>query len=151
VVLDKTYKTKPEIAAQCCCGKSKLSVSDEPLIYGICHCNNCKQRTGSAFGMSSYFKQAEVRFISDSTSVYYVENELGQQERHFCSSCGTTLYWTISLLPGLLGIAAGCFTESPFGEPHFTTFNHNQCNWLSLAETMKQSFDMDDINRALSS
>jgi hypothetical protein len=39
-------------------------------MLGVCHCTNCKRRTGSAFGISTYFaKDAVVRQEGD-TKVY---------------------------------------------------------------------------------
>jgi len=36
--------------ATCCCGSASITVKDDPILNGICHCNDCKRRTGSAFG-----------------------------------------------------------------------------------------------------
>ncbi|RTZ69437.1 MAG: hypothetical protein DSZ35_02565 [Verrucomicrobia bacterium] len=38
-----------------CCEKAGVEVEDEPDIYTVCHCDNCRKRTGSAFGVSAYF------------------------------------------------------------------------------------------------
>ncbi|WP_444972210.1 GFA family protein [Zooshikella harenae] len=35
--------------AECCCGACTVSVQGNPVILAICHCKNCKKRTGSAF------------------------------------------------------------------------------------------------------
>jgi len=36
--------------ALCCCGACSIEVEGDPAINAICHCANCKRRTGSAFG-----------------------------------------------------------------------------------------------------
>lgn len=41
--------------ATCCCWQASIGVEGEPKIHLVCHCNNCKKRTGSAFGISAYF------------------------------------------------------------------------------------------------
>ncbi len=71
---------KPRIA-QRCCGKTKTQVKANPVIHSVCNCNNCKQRTGSAFGISAYFYDEDVKIIEDATSVYALKNDLGEQKR----------------------------------------------------------------------
>jgi hypothetical protein len=39
-------------------------------MHGICHCTNCKRRTGSAFGISAYFDRTAVVAKTGETSVY---------------------------------------------------------------------------------
>ena len=79
--------------AQCCCKKSSISVSGSPEIHTICHCDNCKQRTGSAFGISAYFKIDNIIDRTENLNVYRLHHEVKNhdQERHFCSVCGSKL------------------------------------------------------------
>ena len=49
-----------ERVARCSCGSASVRVSGEPIWQAVCHCNNCKQRTGSAFGVSAYFAKSAV-------------------------------------------------------------------------------------------
>ena len=125
--------------AQCCCKKSSISVSGSPEIHTICHCDNCKQRTGSAFGISAYFKIDNIIEKTENLNVYRLHHEEKNhdQERHFCSVCGTTLYWTISSMPNLIGIAGGCFTDQPLPIPGFSANNASQYSWVSLPSECK--------------
>jgi hypothetical protein len=120
--------------ARCACGSTSITVSGEPEIYGVCHCTNCKQRTGSAFGISSYFKRAEVIEQAGRTNVYAFHH-LAQdhdQERHFCCACGTTLFWYVSALPELVGVAGGCFGEVALGEPRMSVTHSKKLPWVEL-------------------
>ena len=68
--------------ATCCCRDIGIEVEGEPEIHCVCHCDNCKRRTGSAFGISAYFKDAQiVQFIGE-TNVFEKINWLGDQKRH---------------------------------------------------------------------
>ena len=126
--------------ATCCCGQASILVEGDPKIHLVCHCDNCKKRTGSAFGISAYFKDAQIRCKGGTTEVYEIDTPETKQERHFCSSCGTTLYWKIYKFPGLpdpaslTGIAGGCFVESPLPAPTLTVNNSGKCAWLELLE-----------------
>jgi hypothetical protein len=119
--------------ATCACGAAAITVSGEPSIYGVCHCLNCKRRTGSAFGISSYFKSTEVEDKVGETLVYDFHDEArNHQRRHFCQRCGTTLYWYNSALPDLVGVAAGCFGEDLPGEPKLSVTHARKYGWVTL-------------------
>jgi hypothetical protein len=135
------YKAIPHLTrkAQCCCGQLSVEVFGEPEIYGICHCNNCKQRTGSSFGVSAYFRNSNIIGVvggSSEFSFHHKEKD-HDQTRHFCHVCGTTLFWFVSSMPELTGIAGGCFTANALGVPNYSTSHDNMCSWLELPETVE--------------
>jgi hypothetical protein len=117
--------------ASCCCGRSSIHVEGEPSLNGICHCDNCKRRTGSAFGWSAYFRDGQVVQKSGELKLYEIHSAQHQQ-RWFCGCCGTTLFWKASALPEHTGIAGGCFTEMPLPEPMLSASNDGKCAWLTL-------------------
>ena len=122
---------------QCCCGESEIEVTDNPVLNCICNCSNCKKRTGSAFGVSAYFTEANFKITKDSTSTYQRKSESGEQVRNFCNKCGTTLFWKVEALKGLVGVAAGCFTDKPLPAPNYNAFMDAQCSWVSFSESVK--------------
>ena len=109
-----------ESKATCCCKQASIIVSGEPEINAVCNCNNCKQRTGSAFGISTYFNVKNVIKKAGKTNVYsfYHNEQDHEQKRFFCHKCGTTLYWTVSTMPDLIGVSGGCFANSSLPEPN---------------------------------
>ena len=128
--------------ATCCCRDIGIQVEGEPEIHCVCHCDNCKRRTGSAFGISAYFKDAQIVQCIGETNVFKKTNWLGDQERHFCKSCGTTVYWTLSEMAGLTGIAGGCFTDNPLPEPNLTlTQGDNIWPWVKMPEHWDTSIE----------
>ncbi|MBN9489552.1 MAG: GFA family protein [Alphaproteobacteria bacterium] len=114
--------------ARCCCGSCAIEVHGEPIVNAICHCRNCRQRTGSAFGWSSYFADDQVLGHTGDYRIY----RLRRQERWFCAQCGTTLFWLGPKFAGQVGIAGSCFIDAPLGEPTATASNDGRCAWLSL-------------------
>jgi|SRR5271165_920267 len=120
--------------ATCCCGTCSIEVEGEPVLNGICHCNNCKRRTGSAFGWSAYFADAQILHKAGDLKAYVISGELAQ-ERWFCSNCGSTLFWKSAFfMPEHTGIAAGCFTDAPLESPSLTATNKGRCAWLKLPD-----------------
>ena len=124
----------PSRIATCACGAVQLTVSEPPMDHGVCHCTNCKRRTGSAFGISVYFKRSVVTAQTGETTVYKLHNKLHNhdQERHFCSRCGTTLFWFVSTLPDAIGIAGGCFADGPLPVPTYSTNDRRREDWIGL-------------------
>ncbi len=122
------------MTATCACGNATISVNRGPSDLGICHCTNCKRRTGSAFGISAYFDIDAVTERTGNTSVYSLRNDFHnhEQHRHFCTTCGTTLYWFVSTLPSKIGIAGGCFDNESLPEPTYTTNDRKRYEWLSI-------------------
>jgi hypothetical protein len=109
-------------------------VNAPPSALGVCHCNNCKRRTGSAFGISAYFDRSAVVRQEGRTSVYSFHHaaQNHDQHRHFCSKCGTTLFWYVSTLPDMIGIAGGCFAERGLGEPTYSVSDDKREPWIAL-------------------
>lgn len=137
--LDKNGNEMNRIA-ECCCGQLSIEVVGDPEMYGVCHCANCKKRTGSAFGISSYFNNDQVVNKKGEANCYALRHSEQDQDqkRYFCIKCGTTLFWSLSTSPQLTGIAGGCFVNPPLGEPKYSTSHANICSWVSLPDSLRK-------------
>ncbi len=122
------------MTATCACGQVSITVNALPTMHGICHCSNCKRRTGSAFGISAYFDRvAVVSQVGDTRTYSFHHAAQGHdQERHFCARCGTTLFWFVSTVPDKIGIAGGCFADGALPEPGYSASDRKREAWLSL-------------------
>jgi hypothetical protein len=122
--------------ARCCCGACTIEVKGEPLLNAICHCSSCKQRTGTAFGWSVYFADADVVATTGKTNVYAKDGPAGYR-RHFCANCGTTLWWkSFGFMPDDTGIAGGCFAGDALPQPNISATDGGRCAWVDLPETV---------------
>ena len=117
--------------AVCCCGRCSVEVDGEPTSNGICHCRNCKKRTGTAFGWSAYFADTQIVSKTGDFKTYEIAGQ-NASTRSFCANCGTTLFWTASFMPAYTGIAGGCFADDPLEAPTFSASDAGRCVWLSL-------------------
>lgn len=123
--------------ATCACGQLSITVTGTPVLHGVCHCTNCKRRTGSAFGISAYFETSAVEQQNGASSVYAFHHQAlkHEQRRHFCPTCGTTVFWYISTMPGKVGIAGGCFAPESLGEPGASYRDNQREPWVGLPES----------------
>jgi hypothetical protein len=119
--------------ASCCCGDAIIGVEGDAEIHGICHCDDCRRRTGSAFGWSAYFRDDQI-VRKAGTMLRYTIAGNEPQERHFCARCGSTLFWKTNSprLGGLTGIAGGNFIEPPLPEPKISFRSNQKCGWVTL-------------------
>jgi hypothetical protein len=128
------------MTATCACRSASITVNAPPSLLGVCHCTNCKRRTGSAFGISAYFEREAVVDRQGTTRVYaFHHKDLGHdQERHFCALCGTTLFWFVSTMPSRIGIAGGCFEDGALPEPDASLKDHQRLPWVTLPGTWQR-------------
>jgi hypothetical protein len=124
--------------ATCCCGACSIEVEGEPRLNALCHCANCKKRTGSAFGWSAYFADDQILGRTGDFRVYEIAGA-NPQHRWFCASCGSTLFWKVGWQPLQTGIAGGCFADAPLDPPSATVSNHGRCDWLGLPAQWRTS------------
>lgn len=125
--------------ARCACGACSIEVSGTPLAHAVCHCDNCKRRTGSAFGVSLYFRKQDVASVKGDMTLYALHNSARNedQERFFCKTCGTTLYWHSSSYPDFVGIAGGCFAREVPGEPNINASPSKKLAWVAIPESWR--------------
>ena len=102
-------------AGGCQCGAVRYETVGEPARAAVCHCRYCQTRTGSAFGISIYFPSEAVTILSGDLKDYAFTTESGGSfTTQFCTTCGTSVFWTLSEFPGLIGIAGGTFDPPTF-------------------------------------
>ena len=124
--------------AACCCAACSIEVEGEPDLNALCHCTNCKKRTGSAFGWSAYFADGQVVRRTGDLRIYEIAGPQPQR-RWFCAACGSTLFWKVASRPHHTGVAGGYFADCPLDPPSVTVSNHGRCGWLAVPAEWRTS------------
>ncbi len=122
----------------CVCGSVRYKVKGEPERAAACACTFCQKRTGSAFGLSIYFKECDVEIGQGELQTYLTMSDGGRWfETEFCPKCGTTVTWTLELRPGWRGIAGGTFDQPTFWYDLDTfIFARSKPEWLELPSSL---------------
>jgi hypothetical protein len=103
-----------------------------------CHCDFCLKRTGSAYPVVAWFGRDQVVAITGESTVYNglevdgvgaLSSDFGISY-HFCSTCGSTVYWTFDQIPEVLAVAAGTFADPDFPAPTEHHFPELRPRWL---------------------
>lgn len=118
----------------CHCGSVRYRVVGEPMIAGICHCTSCRRRTGSAFGLSAYFHDANVKILSGALKIYEYRSDDDKRwlRTEFCVKCGSTVTWTGELLTGLRGIAGGTLDDPDWIKPDRHIWTRSALHWVTF-------------------
>ena len=97
----------------CLCGSVRFRVVGEPSWVGVCHCKLCQRRTGSAFGISVIYEDAQVEAIDGALREfkYNSDESGGWLKTQCCEKCGSTVTWTAELVPGERSFAGGAFDD----------------------------------------
>jgi hypothetical protein len=100
--------------ASCQCRGFRVVVEAEPDTVGVCHCQFCQRRTGVPLTCNAYFSKSKVR-LEGAHKIYTRDcPEERKLHNYFCSTCGSTVGWTLDLRPNQFGIAVGCFNDRIF-------------------------------------
>ena len=119
--------------AACACGQLTARCSGEPSSVVLCNCLQCQRRTGSAFGLAAFYRRDAVEVEGSATGFLRV-SEAGEEVLfHFCSTCGSTVYWEPSRKPESIAVAVGCFADPDFPPPLRSVFEENRHRWVSVS------------------
>jgi hypothetical protein len=100
----------------------------------VCHCLACQRRTGSAFGVQARYARKQSRHFGTSTA-YVRKGDSGQSITfHFCSGCGTTLYWELGLHPDFISVAVGAFADPAFPTPGISVYESRRHPWVVVPQ-----------------
>ena len=113
-------------------------MSGDPVRVSVCHCFACQRRTGSVFGAQARFPRESVEITGRSTT-YERIGDSGENRAvfHFCPVCGSTVYYTLSGMPGVVAIPVGAFADSSFPPPAFSVYEHRKHAWVRMPENIE--------------
>lgn len=95
----------------CSCGAVRFTVG-RFLYVMACHCDACKKRTGSAYGLSVMVDDGDVTQFTGKTNTFVRIAESGRPVHYeFCPDCGTTVRWRVEVIPNRQIFAAGAFDD----------------------------------------
>lgn len=123
--------------ASCSCGKLTVGTRGEPIRISICHCLACQKRTGSVFGAQARFPADAVTVEGQSTEYVRIGDEGSSARFHFCPECGSTVFWQLDAVPGVVAIPVGAFADPDFPQPRVSVYGVRQHSWVHLPEDIE--------------
>ena len=56
----------------------------------------------------------------------------GEMHNHFCPQCGSTVYWTVTNLPSMIGVAVGAMANPKYPAPVISVFEQSKHDWVQI-------------------
>jgi hypothetical protein len=119
--------------ASCRCGQLRAPVTGEPVRVSVCHCLNCKKRSGSAFAVQARWPQEQVTIQGNSKSWVIVADSGNRGTFHFCPDCGSDVHYDINgKFDGQIAIPLGAFDDPYFLSPKFSVWEERKHDWVEI-------------------
>ena len=131
--------------ASCRCGQLTATVTGDPVRVSVCHCLNCKKRSGSAFAVQARWPKAQVKTEGNSKTFVKVADSGNRATFHFCPECGSDVFYTIDgkfddKFDDLIAIPLGAFDDPFFLTPRFSVWEERKHEWVEIVG--------DDVDRS---
>ncbi|HTT96624.1 MAG TPA: GFA family protein [Rhizomicrobium sp.] len=122
--------------AQCSCGQLRVTCDGEPAKVSLCNCNECRRRTGSAFGIAAFYPREKIA-VEGSASKFRRNSDSGFPVLfHFCPACGSSVYWEPQRKPDMIAIAAGAFADPNYPMPEQSVSDELRHAWIIFPDSM---------------
>jgi hypothetical protein len=132
--------------ASCRCGQLKATATGEPVRVSVCHCLDCKKRSGSAFAVQARWPKAQVAIEGVSKTFVKVADSGNRGTFHFCPACGCDVYYEIDgkfddKFNGLVAIPLGAFDDPYFARPRFSVWEKRKHDWVEISGNLVEHTD----------
>ncbi|HXM00650.1 MAG TPA: GFA family protein [Rhizomicrobium sp.] len=127
--------------ATCRCGQLRATCSGEPVRVSVCHCLECKKRTGSAFSYQARWPDDRVEIIGDHKSWSRTGDGGGRVTYRFCPICGSTVAYAIDDMAGVTAIPAGAFADPSFPAPKFSVYEERKHDRVAVLGDQVEHMD----------
>ena len=126
-----------QLIGNCKCGQVQYSVAGSVLQVVVCHCNMCRQMTGSAFSSYVVVQDTNLTFTQGQKMLAsYSVTE--QTTRHFCTTCGTPIFNSNpATYSGLAMLYLGTLDGHETLSPRIDIFCESKLPWVRINEASK--------------
>ena len=119
--------------ASCRCRQLRATATGEPVRVSVCHCLNCKKRSGSAFAVQARWPAEQVTIEGRSNSWVGAGDSGNRIAFHFCPDCGSDVHYEINgKFDGLVAIPLGAFDDPFFAGPHYSVWEERKHAWVDI-------------------
>ena len=78
------------LKGSCLCGAVRIELSGKPYRVGICHCLDCRKKSGGIFTSWAIYPVDQVK-VTGKTASHALRNDY---THHFCPACASPIYQT---------------------------------------------------------
>jgi hypothetical protein len=121
------------LTASCRCGQLQVTTTGEPVRVSVCHCLDCKKRSGSAFSAQARWPAEQIKTEGQSETWSQLADSGNRTTHHFCAECGSTVHYAIEgKFEGLVAIPLGAFDDPFFAAPAVSVWEERKHSWVAI-------------------
>lgn len=121
------------ITGHCLCGSVAYEYEGPIGPAGYCHCDDCRRRSGSAFGISVMLEAAKLRIVRGYPKSFTKRGDSGAEVvRSFCAECGSALFTTSAKSPLHVYVQAGSLNDPSVVEPAQQSWTRSAVSWAAI-------------------
>ena len=100
------------ITGRCLCGGIQYEYDGEIGPAGVCHCEDCRRTSGSAFGISVRLEKTGFYVQKGNLGSYTKLGDSGNElTRHFCADCGSPIFTSSPVHRDFVYVKAGSLND----------------------------------------
>ena len=119
----------------CICNVIRYEVNGPPVMVAYCHCEDCRQSSGSVVSVLAGFPREQFELISGIPAVY---STIPAVKRSFCQQCGAPLFYENQNFPENIYIQIGSFDDPGQLPPDRHTWVSRRISWHEVGDNLKQ-------------
>ena len=117
-----------ELSGRCLCGQVKYAITADVKKFYLCHCEQCRKKTGSDFAANILTKPVPIQWLSGQEKVKRFDYPGDRAITNvFCTECGSRLPFLSK--SGNLSIPAGSLDGDPVVRPDNNIFWSDRAPW----------------------
>ena len=125
------------VTGHCLCGFVVYEYGGAVGPAGYCHCEDCRRRSGSAFGISIRAETPALRIVRGQVKVFTKSAESGVLlSRSFCPQCGSALFTHSASHPEYTYIQAGSLDDPAVVEPKQQSWLRSAVSWRTIDNSL---------------
>jgi len=137
-VTDNDSPHAPTRRATCACGQLAIECVGEPVRVSVCHCLDCKRRSGSAFATQARFPNDRVTISGQSKQWTRTGDEGGKGVMDFCPDCGSRLWASAEHDPQMYNLRLGGVRQRAQLAPKVQVWCNSSLPWSMNLGGVKQ-------------
>lgn len=127
---------KETLTGRCQCGAAQYEVANNPIRVTACHCTDCQQQSGSAFGLTMVVVETDFRLTAGTLKTVDLPSDSGRPKfGAFCPECGSWIYhkttWSRS---DVVSIKAGTLDDTSWVTPDMHLWTIRKQPWVIIPD-----------------
>ena len=116
----------------CLCGAVRYEARGEPMVTGLCQCDDCRRSSGAGHCAHIGMGADRVDVEGAVTSYEKAADSGNMVTRAFCPTCGGPVYSTNSGMPEMIFLRASSLDDLEIFRPQMAVYTKRAASWDTL-------------------